>query len=86
MRGKASYLAIIFALAASAARAEPATPEGAKQLLDGYVAVLGHEIADKGIVTVDPDGDAYKVTWHISRALPVAPSPSAQISDGRLRL
>jgi hypothetical protein len=73
---------MIFALAASAARADPATPEGAKQMLDGYVAVFGREIADKGIVTVDPHGDAYKVIWHVSRALPVAPSPPSQFQMG----
>jgi hypothetical protein len=80
--GKASCLAMIFVMAASVARAEPATPEGAKQMLDGYVAVFGKEIAEKGIVTVDPHGDAYKVTWHIRRALEAAPSPTSKFQIG----
>ena len=82
MRWIASSFALIFATAASAAQAEPATPEGAKQMLDGYVAIFGPEIADKGIVTVDPHGDSYHVTWHISRALPVAPPPPSQFQMG----
>ena len=87
MWGKASCLAMIFAMAASAAQAEPATPEGAKQLLDGYVAIFGREIAEKGIVTVDPHGESYQVTWHVSRALPVEELvshrfPLSQIHEG----
>jgi hypothetical protein len=82
VRWKASCLAMIFAMAAFAAQADPATPEGAKQLLDGYVAIFGQAIVDKGIVTVDPHGDAYKVTWHVSHALPVAPSPPVQFQMG----
>ena len=82
MREKASCLAMIFAMAASAARAEPATPEGAAQMLDRYVAIFGRGIAEKGIVTVDPHGDAYKVIWHIRRALEAAPLPTVQFQMG----
>ncbi|HLW93149.1 MAG TPA: hypothetical protein VKS78_17845 [Roseiarcus sp.] len=86
MRGKASSLALILALAAPAALAEPATPEGADELLAGYVAVFGQGIADKGIVTVDPDGESYKVAWHIRRALDLGdnPPPPDQFQMGDL--
>ena len=84
MRWKASSLALISGLAASAASAEPATPEGAKQLLAGYVAILGPEIADKGIVTVDPQGDSYRVAWHIRRALDLGHAPPDQFEMGDL--
>ncbi len=84
MRWKASSLALIFAMAASAARAEPATPEGAKQMLDGYVAIFGREIADKGIVSVDPHGDSYKVTWHIRLALDLDKTSPVQFQMGDL--
>jgi hypothetical protein len=79
---KTPYLALIFSMAAAAAAAEPATPEGARHVLDGYVATLGPEIADKGIVTVDPQGESYKVTWHISRALDLAGAPASAVQIG----
>ena len=72
----------MFIMALSAARAEPATPAGAKQMLDGYVAIFGREIADKGIVTVDPHGELYKVTWHIRRALDLDHTSSGQFQMG----
>ena len=82
MRWKASSLALIFGLAASAAQAEPATPEGAKKMLDGYVAMFGPEIAGNGIVTVDPQGDGYEVTWHIRHALELDHAPIDQFQMG----
>ncbi len=82
MRWKASSLALIIAMGASAARAEPATPQGAKQMLDGYVAIFGRDVADKGIVTVDPHGDSYHVTWHVLRALDLVNTPPGQFQMG----
>jgi len=79
---KASSVALMIAMAASAARADPATPAGAKQMLDGYVAIFGQQIADKGIVSVDPHGDAYRVTWHVRRALDLGAIPPAQFQMG----
>jgi hypothetical protein len=64
-------------MAGSAAEAEPATPQGAQEILDSYVAIFGRQIADQGIVTVDPHGDSYTITWHIHRALDlVHPAPA----------
>jgi hypothetical protein len=56
-------VATLSALGLSAALADPATPEGAKAILDGYAAVIGREPIDKKLVTVTPDGDAYVVIW-----------------------
>lgn len=84
MRWKASSLALVFVIGASQGRAEPATPEGAKQVLGGYVAIFGPEIADKGIVTVDPHGDAYRVTWHVRRALDLGHAPPERFQMGDL--
>jgi hypothetical protein len=82
MKWKASSLALIVGMAASAAQAQPATPQGAKQLLDGYVAIFGRAIADNGIVTVDPQGDSYKVTWHIRHGLDLSHTPPDQFQMG----
>ncbi len=82
MGWKASGLALIIAVAASAAEAEPATPEGAQQILDGYVAIFGRQIIDQQIVTVDPHGDSYNITWHIRRALDLAHTTPAEFQMG----
>ena len=82
MKWKARSFVLVLGMAASAAQAEPATQQGAKQMLAGYVAIFGPTIADKGIVTVDPQGDSYKVTWHIRRALDLIPAPPDQFQMG----
>ncbi|WP_158817743.1 hypothetical protein [Methylocapsa sp. S129] len=82
MKWKARSFALILGLAAAQAQAEPATPQGAKQVLDGYIAIFGPAIADKGIVSVDPQDDSYKVTWHSRRVLDLIPTPPDELQMG----
>ena len=50
-----------------AAHAEPATPEGAKAIEQSYAAYLTAEVTQKGLVTVTPDGDSYRVRWDLQK-------------------
>ncbi len=56
----------------AAALAEPATPEGAKSVLDGYAAYFTQKAVEGGIVKVAPDGESYKVTWDLQKAIEMA--------------
>jgi hypothetical protein len=49
--------------------AEPATPEGAREIEEAYAAYFGHAAIANGLIAVKPDGEAYVVTWDLQRAL-----------------
>ena len=68
--------AVAALLIAAPALAEPATPEGAKAVLDRYAAIIGQEAIDKGLVSVKPDGDAYLVTWDFGPIIPKPEKPA----------
>jgi hypothetical protein len=63
------------ALSAGAALAASATPEGAQAILQGYAAYFSQAIVDQGIVTAEPRGDGYLVTWNLQKALEAADAP-----------
>jgi hypothetical protein len=65
------------ALASSggAALAASATPEGAQTILQGYAAYFSQAVVDKGIVTAEPRGGDYLVTWNLQKALEAADAP-----------
>ena len=54
---------------ATAAQADPATPEGAKAIADAYAAYLSPAALEKGFVTVKPDGEDYVVAFDMEKAL-----------------
>jgi hypothetical protein len=63
------------ALSGDAALAASATPEGAQAILQGYAAYFTQALIDKGIVTAEPQGDGYLVTWNLQKALEAADAP-----------
>src|SRR6202453_3509344 len=64
------------ALSSGAALAASATPEGAQAILQGYAAYFSQAVVDKGIVTAEPRGDDYLVTWNLQKALEAANAPT----------
>ena len=84
---KASSLALIFAMATSAARAEPATPEGAKQMLDGYVSDLRPGDRRQGDRHRRSAWRFLQVTWHVQPRIESRPETARRsIPDRRFRL
>jgi len=67
------------ALSCGGAFAAPGTPEGATAILQGYAAYFSQAIIDKGIVSVEPQGDGYLVTWNLQNALDAADAPKGAI-------
>jgi hypothetical protein len=59
-----------------AALAASATTEGAQAILQGYAAYFSQAVVDKGIVTAEPRGDDYLVTWNLQKALEAANAPT----------
>ena len=55
--------------AASAAAAEPATPEGAQRIADSYAAYLSRKVLDSGALTVKAQAEDYFVAWDFRKAL-----------------
>src|SRR5947209_6720638 len=56
-------------IAAGAAMAEPATPEGAKAMAGAYAAYFSSALLDQGILAIAAQGDDYVVTWDLAKAL-----------------
>jgi hypothetical protein len=76
MRWQRSFSAVgALAFSSGAALAASATPEGAQAILQGYAAYFSQAVIDKGIVTAEPRGDGYLVTWNLRKALEAADAP-----------
>ena len=54
------------------ARADQATTEGARALEADYAAYFTRAVVDRGIVSVVPEGDSYRVTWRLQKAIDLA--------------
>jgi hypothetical protein len=67
------------ALSGGAALADPATPEGAKAIEQGYAAYFSQGVIDEGIVSVEPQGDGYLVTWNPQKAFEAADAPKGAV-------
>ncbi|MFZ2107498.1 MAG: hypothetical protein WAV18_19345, partial [Roseiarcus sp.] len=67
------------ALSGGAALADPATPEGAKAIEQGYAAYFSQGVIDEGIVSVEPQGDGYLVTWNPQKAFEAADAPMGAV-------
>lgn len=52
--------------------ADPATEEGARALEAAYAAYFSPAAVERGIVSVAPDGEAYRVTWRLQKAIDIA--------------
>jgi len=74
----ASPLALVFA--ASPGFADPATPEGAKKILDLYSQYFTPKVVEGGFLTVKPDGDEYVVTWDFQKAVEQAGAERSAVS------
>ena len=74
------------ALSGGAALAEPATPEGAKAIEQGYAAYFSQGVIDEGIVSVEPQGDGYLVTWNPQKAFEAADAPNGRRSRRQFQL
>jgi hypothetical protein len=66
-RLSASIFALL--LASAPAFAEPATSEGAKTLGESFAAYFGRSAVEQGIIAVTPQGDDYKVSIDLQRAI-----------------
>ncbi len=76
MRWQRPFTAIgALVLSGGGALAEPATPEGAKAIEHGYAAYFGQAAVDEGIVSVEPQGEGYLVTWNLQKALDAVDAP-----------
>ena len=49
-----------------------ATAEGARALEAAYAAYFSPAVVDRGIVSVVPDADAYRVTWRLQKVIDMA--------------
>ena len=67
------------AFSGAGALAEPATPEGAKAIEQGYAAYFSQDVIDKGIVSVEPQGDGYLVTWNPQKAFEAVDAPKGAV-------
>jgi hypothetical protein len=74
---KAFSIALPSLLAASAAFAEPATPEGAAHLTEVFQTYLG---TVEGVVTVVPEGETYTLTLDAAPLLAMAPAEAGSFS------
>jgi hypothetical protein len=75
-----SSLAIPLLLSAAPALADVATPEGAKELGSVVAAYLGRPAIDRGIISIEPKGDAYLATFDAQRALEALEAPSGSLT------
>ena len=74
---KAFSIALPALFAASAACAEPATPEGAAHLTEVFQTYLG---TVEGVVTVVPEGETYRLTLDAAPLLAMAPPEAGSFS------
>jgi len=63
-------------LAIGPARAEPATPEGAKAIEQGYARYFGRTLLERAIVSIAPRGDDYVATLDLQKALELLDVPA----------
>src|ERR1700687_5868752 len=75
-----SSLAILALLSAAPAVADVATPEGAKELAAAFAAYFGRPAIDRGIISIEPKGDAYLATFDAQRALEALDAPSGSLT------
>ena len=68
---------LVLGLGAAAARAEPATPEGAKAIAAVYAAYFSQSLIDKGVIEVTPEGEDYVVAWDLQKAVAAAGGASS---------
>lgn len=79
MRHAPLLSASLLTLVSGAALADPATPEIAKSIQQGYVAYLTQAVVDSGVLSVVPDGESYLVTWNLQKAVDLTNPPKGAV-------
>ena len=69
MRQTPLIIAVAACAASSSGAMAAATPEGAKAMEAGYAAFLTQAVIDEGLLSIEPEGDDYVVTWDIQKAI-----------------
>ena len=63
-----------------AASAQTVDARGAREIEAAYAAYFSRAVVDKGIVSVAPDRDGYRVTWNLQRGVDLAEAPAGALS------
>ena len=65
---------------AGAAAAQTPDARGAREIEAAYAAYFSRAVVDKGIVSVAPDRDGYRVTWNLQHGVDLAEAPAGALA------